>query len=70
MTKTKAESLGAALTQLVILAVGKPLILICGANWLLETVGHEQIPYKIATWFGATLIIMGINMKLPKKETV
>lgn len=55
-----AELLGAlSITVLV-----KPLLLICGVNWLLEAVALTQISYSLATWFGALLIIVAFNVTL------
>lgn len=55
-TKSRAEIIGEALGTIFIVAVVAPLLLICGANWLLEAAGHAQLDYTWATWFGAYLI--------------
>ena len=62
----RSEQLGSALAEFVILFLGKPLLLICGLNWLLET-QHQQVPYTVATWFGATLVIRGFRLTTAKK---
>ena len=58
-----AELLGAlAVTMLV-----KPLMLICGINWLLEVATLNQVPYSLASWFGALLVIMAFNVTINTK---
>lgn len=58
-----AELLGAlAVTMLV-----KPLMLICGINWLLEVATLNQVPYALSSWFGALLVIMAFNVTINTK---
>lgn len=60
----KANKIAELLGALSVSVLVKPLLLICGINWLLEALGNTQIPYSLASWFGGVLLIMAFNVTI------
>ena len=57
----KAQALGKLAGTLLSVMVFAPLLLLCGANWLLEALGHAQFGYTLATWVGAFLFTAALR---------
>lgn len=45
-----------------------PFIVICGMNFILETMEYKEIPYTLGTWFGSALIGMFIRLKVSSND--
>ena len=62
--KELAEVLGRLVVCIAVGTVINPLLIICGLNWLLEAAGYAMIPYTLASFTGALILLTAFKLKV------